>query len=538
MREEKGESMNEIQYNGFKVEYDTNVIRVIREVDLIGEKDTDIDKVTNYLEKKQKLKINWNETDCLIAYSMNGKNTEKIIKYLTELSIEEKESSISTEEATVDERMDVELEETTEKSMRELFGIKLSLPSYQRPYAWGRENIEFFWNDIRKSNEKYDYGIIVLLKNENGYYCIVDGQQRIVTISLMLCALESHEADSFINNTTLQGKSSKKNIGYNLQWLRRQSRKLSENECIELKDKILDGTVDIIVMDNLDDALKFFDRTNTTGVPLTATDILKSYHLQVLASLVKLPENAKERWKKSNFDGITSLDDINAFKGEVVRKWEGFDSWWLNKKMALMCALRMMAKSQWPGSIDDFSDIEQFRGGDNKDGVYTGLDSPIADGEFFFWYVFNFYKEYESLENEYKKGESHAARLKNLLYSRRSQEMFLMVDLYLREKYDSKSLEEQYNKVLYLVFSWLVYFCLSNDIVQFSTLRNSALEENSIFKAIVSSTSIEDCFDCYSENPCDRLIEEGRGDRVQGNGIFYLIRRELRRIYGEDDKNM
>lgn len=114
-----------------------------------------------------------------------------------------------------------------------------------------------------------------------------------------------------------------------------------------------------------------------------------------------------------------------------------------------------------------------------------------------------------------------------------------MVVLYLREKkYNPNYNDKQYNKVLDLVFSWLVYFCLYNDTVQFSTLRNSALKENSIFKAIVSSTSIEDCFDCYSENPCDRLIEEGWGERVQGDGFIYLIRRELRRIYGEDDKNM
>lgn len=539
--------MNEIQYNGFKVLYDDSIIRIDREVDWKNEKDTDIDKVTNYLEKEELLGINWDEKDCLIAYSLNEKNPEGLISRLRAFLQKKEENINHREEAAVDGRMDVELEETTEKSIRELFGIKLSLPSYQRPYAWGRENIEFFWNDIRRSKEKYDYGIIVLLKNEKGGYDIVDGQQRIVTLSLMLHALSSNEANSFINNTTLQGKSSEKNIGYNLQWLRRQSSKLSKSECIELKDKILDGTVDIIVMDNLDDALKFFDRTNTTGVPLTSTDILKSYHLQVLASLEKLPENAKERWKKSHFDGIKSFDDINAFKGEVVRKWEGLDSWWLNKKMALMCALRMMAKGQWPWSIDDISDIEQFRKGDNKDGVYNGLDSPIVDGEFFFWYVFNFYKKYESLEKEYNEGVSHASHLRNLLRNSkgkevyRAQEMFHMVVLYLREKrekYDIESLEEQYNKVLDLVFSWLVYFCLYNDTVQFSTLRNSALKENSIFKAIVSSTSIEDCFDCYSANPCDRLIEEGWENRVQGNGFIYLIRRELRRIYGEDDKNM
>lgn len=537
--------MKEKDYNGFKVVLEDNLIKVISEMkDWKEEKNSGIDDVTYYLEKDENLNRNPNAEGCLVAYETGGKNAEEIISNLPQKCEQETKQGISDEPA-VDERENVELKDAQEKSIRELFRIKLNLPSYQRPYRWGRKNIEFFWDDIKKSEGKYDFGTVVFHRRENGVYDIVDGQQRIVTLSLILRSLSSHEADSFINNTTLQGKDSEKNIGYNLQWFRRQAEKLNAEE---MKNKILEGSLDIIVMDDIDEALKFFDRTNTTGVPLTETDKLKSHHLLALSSCKSLSEEAKNRWKEENFGvPVDALDNIFEFKKGVVREWENLNPWGLNKILSIMCTLRLMAKGVYAISIDEITDIEQLRKGDNKDGKYTGLDSPISDGEFFFWYVFKVYKKYQNLEEDYKI-RKHSAFLRSLLCNHRgkavwrAQQMFDLLVLYIDEKYSlrnehQESGEKQYDKVLDLVFSWLVYYCLYYDSLQFAAIRNSALKEDSIFNAIVSSKSIVDCFDCYSENPYDRLMEEGLVGRIEGDGVKYLIRRELRRIYGKDDEN-
>lgn len=283
----------------------------------------------------------------------------KIIDNLPQ-NCEQKTEHGTSDEPAVDERETVELKDAQEKSIRELFRIKLNLPSYQRPYRWGRKNIEFFWNDIRDSKGKYDFGTAVFHRRENGVYDIVDGQQRIVTLSLILRSLSSPEADSFINNTTLQGRDSEKNIGYNLQWFRREVEKLNDDDKKEkIKKTILEGSLDIVVMDDIDEALKFFDRTNTTGVPLTATDKLKSNHLLVLSSCKTLSEKAKERWKKESFGvPVEALDNIFEFKKEVVRIWENFNSWKLNKILSIMCTLRLMVKGVYAISIDEITDIE------------------------------------------------------------------------------------------------------------------------------------------------------------------------------------
>ena len=176
----------------------------------------------------------------------------------------------------------------------------------------------------------------------------------------------------------------------------------------------------------------------------------------------------------------------------------------------------------------------------------------MADGEFFFWYVFNVNAKFDNLHKDYgeneKRKHKHAALLKSLLLNSkgkkeagRAVEMFNILVVYIDEKYGKGNPfiidGHQYNKVLDLIFSWLIYLCLYSDALQFAAIRNSALKEGSVFKAVIAGKSIEDCFDCYTEDPYERLVEEGWGERLEGNGAKYLIRRELRRIYGEDNKN-
>ena len=558
MDEEREKVIKDIVFDKFFVVYEENQIKVKSTLTKINDEDALLDSVTRCISDSPGCFLNMH-SDSFLSYWCDEKTAGSIFDELETLKIENNAIDDRPEQpeegATGDTCILRELDDSSAMTLGELLETKLNLPSYQRPYRWGRKNIEFFWHDILESAETYDYGIIVLLKKD-GDYDIVDGQQRIVTLSLMLRALSSDDADSFINNTTLQGKDSEKNIGYNLQWFRRESRKLSESESTLMIDKILNGTLDVIVMDELDDALKFFDRTNTTGVPLTPTDILKSYHLQVLSSIKELSPQAKERWKDNHFGfSPNSLDNIDEFKREVVRKWESMDPWSINGKLSQMCALRQMAEGQYAESPDYITDIEQFRKGGNKEGEYSGLDSPMADGEFFFWYVFNVNAKFDDLHKDYKvydekrkSKHQHAALLKSLLLNSkgkkevgRAVEMFNILVVYIDEKYgkgNSSIIDgHQYNKVLDLIFSWLIYHCLYSDALQFAAIRNSALKEGSVFNAVIAGMSIEDCFDCYTENPYERLVEEGWGERIEGNGAKYLIRRELRRIYGEDNKN-
>ena len=532
-------------YEKFDVKYDSEqrCIKIIsRMKSWREEENTELDDVTRSIEEKllenaDKPSVNCSYDDgCLVAYECDEAKLEEIRKELAQPRKTKSEGlplnldSVVTGENTPRPEVE-ELDVTTTRSIKELFRIKLNLPSYQRPYRWGRRNIEFFWNDIRDSKEVYDFGIAVFHRKGNGVYDIVDGQQRIVTLALIFRALSSNVADSFIADTTLQGKDSEKNIGYNLQWFRRQAGKLDANEKEEMRNKILEGRLDIVVMDSLEEALKFFDRINTTGVPLSETDILKSYHLLALESVTELTDDVKKRWKDSGFVAQDCLDDMKKFREAIVNRWEGIGTETLNGALGAVCALRMMKNGERPADMSSIGDISQFRDGDNPNAEYTGLDSPIKKGEFFFWYVFKICEEWGNFwkNDEY---DLDSARLWYLLEERgRANEFFGLIVVYLHGKFPEEIGTGKYKKLLSLVFSWLSYFCLRLGRLEFSTIRNSAMEEGSLFNAIVSSKTLDDCFDCYCENPLEKLEREGLGEYADGSGFKYRIRRELRGIY-------
>ena len=518
-----------------KIIWEDNILKVKNEIiDWRDEKDSILDAITNNLTiiAKNNTLSETNSADDIICYYCDEDTASKVLSELpTEYADKTAVSNTPQKEYVDDDRENMDIANPTEISIRDLFKIKLNLPSYQRPYRWKKKNIEFFWKDIKDSKIPYDFGIIVLLKN-NDHYDIVDGQQRIVTLSLMLRSLSSSITDSFINNATLQGKESEKHIGYNLQWFRRQAAKIEDKQ--EMIDKIINGHLDIIVMKNLDEALKFFDRMNTSGVDLIATDILKSHHLLALSgkNFALSDDRVKERWRGKGFIPDSALDDPTKFKNEIVKKWESYDPWWLNRHLATVCALRMMANGLYPNDMCNIQDIEQFRCGDKTNAEYTGLDSPISDGEFFFWYTFNLYEKCTIEKNKCEEYDPYAAKLRQLLTKNRAKEFFDILVVYIHEKFPTETTKTNFKKLLDLIFSWLIGICLYYySKVQFPTIRNDAMKEDSLFNAIVVSKSLEDCFDCNCENPLEVLDREGLGYCVDGNSN-YLIRRELRRIHG------
>lgn len=65
------------------------------------------------------------------------------------------------------------------------------IPRFQRPYSWDRTNAEDFWNDAIKENDaQYFIGNFVVYDDKTAMG-VVDGQQRLTTITLLLCALRN-----------------------------------------------------------------------------------------------------------------------------------------------------------------------------------------------------------------------------------------------------------------------------------------------------------------------------------------------------------
>lgn len=168
--------------------------------------------------------------------------------------------------------------------IEDLFNLPLSIPDYQRIYCWENKQIEMLWGSLStiKTGSPYHLGTIIL-QNRKGKYEIVDGQQRLVTLSLILWGLGYKGNipllnERFRNNDAIKHvKNAKAVVSVLLRELR---------NC-DILAAILDSlrfSVIVINGDNLDLGYTFFSNQNSKGVRLTDYDLLKAHHLRYIIS--------------------------------------------------------------------------------------------------------------------------------------------------------------------------------------------------------------------------------------------------------------
>jgi uncharacterized protein with ParB-like and HNH nuclease domain len=83
---------------------------------------------------------------------------------------------------------------TSNKTYRQLMGngLRYVIPKFQRDYTWEAEQWDDLWQDIKAllSNEDSEHymGYLVLQTSNNKEFHIIDGQQRLTTMSLLILA--------------------------------------------------------------------------------------------------------------------------------------------------------------------------------------------------------------------------------------------------------------------------------------------------------------------------------------------------------------
>ena len=81
--------------------------------------------------------------------------------------------------------------------------FKLTVPPYQRNYAWEEENYADLWTDILETfndnGEEYFLGSVVLDNSTAPNFTLIDGQQRVTTTTILICALKWHLLSNNLN---------------------------------------------------------------------------------------------------------------------------------------------------------------------------------------------------------------------------------------------------------------------------------------------------------------------------------------------------
>ncbi len=197
---------------------------------------------------------------------------------------------------------------------------QLVIPIYQRVYSWEKEQCKELWDDIIKvgGNDKMDGHFIgsilyVLdgITHSNNALLIIDGQQRLTTITLLLTALRDHWSDKhkeienhYLINSDKDGdkkfrlilsESDKDTLLSLIDKDRRNpsepSSKIVENfklfeewvsKNTDKLETIFKGLeklmiVEIALEKGKDDPQLIFESMNSKGIELTQTDLIRNY---------------------------------------------------------------------------------------------------------------------------------------------------------------------------------------------------------------------------------------------------------------------
>lgn len=205
------------------------------------------------------------------------------------------------------------------KNIEELFNLPLSIPDYQRIYCWDDKRITNLWNNlVEMPNSEYHMGAIIL-HHSGDKYDIIDGQQRLVTLTLILQVIGNESSPLLKEKFGL--KEARENVANSKYVINRLKEKCEINPTT-LKDKIEKylqfSVLELSETANLDLAYTFFSNQNSRGVPLSDYDILKAHHLRYLA----VPEQAEHLAQK--WDALSQEKHIEEVMGVHLfrlRKW-------------------------------------------------------------------------------------------------------------------------------------------------------------------------------------------------------------------------
>ncbi|TYS69751.1 DUF262 domain-containing protein [Sutcliffiella horikoshii] len=219
------------------------------------------------------------------------------------------------------------------KSISDVLQIEsLKIPEYQRPYKWERRHIRNLFYDIREAIDRniseYRIGSIILHNKDNENIDVVDGQQRLISISLfMYCVGEDNLPDGASNllNGSYVGISrlhAKENYD---EW-RFLCGLISKEEVDVISNFMMNHCkVSVIEMPSecLSEAFQLFDSQNNRGKALEPHDLLKAYHLRAIKDE---SEQTVENWEKYVDDKELKLSDLFDKHLFRIRRWINGDT--------------------------------------------------------------------------------------------------------------------------------------------------------------------------------------------------------------------
>lgn len=283
-------------------------------------------------------------------------------------------------------------------SVKELLSKEITIPDYQRPYKWTQRNVIELLDDIMKAihdsrnhtDFKYRIGTVILFRRDEKNYEVVDGQQRLITLTLICKALDVQSSLSLMD-TCFISKVSQKNIQDNYSAIKNWMR-YHENEkkdVLNSFESILQFVV--IGVRNISEAFQLFDSQNHRGKPLDPHALLKAYHLREMKDSPYEMALTVNKWEDRDPQAIKELFNSYLYP---IWKWS-----------KLLDAIPFTAKEidVYKGIIEKSSYSYAKRA--LKASPCFQVTEPFTAGKDFFEFVDHYLNLLETIKNELQSNE-------------------------------------------------------------------------------------------------------------------------------------
>lgn len=199
-------------------------------------------------------------------------------------------------------------------TLSEVMDLNLSLPDYQREYCWEDKNIIDLWHNLKNIQEgkPFHLGTIILHDFKNKYD-IIDGQQRLITLSIILLALGYKKYLPLLTASydSTDAQEHIANCKYLVQTFVSKEKNIAE--LVNVLSKNISFSVLMVNEANLDLAYTFFSNQNSKGVPLSDFDLLKAHHLRFV------PNDGQAEHMAVKWNRLTMLPNIYKEKNALHR---------------------------------------------------------------------------------------------------------------------------------------------------------------------------------------------------------------------------
>ena len=410
----------------------------------------------------------------------------------------------------------------------DLLNEDLTIPPYQRPYSWEPVTALQLFDDIREAftpdgatadtdqvqGPSYVLGAIILhVDDESDQTHVVDGQQRLLTLTMLLDLLDGA---SQLDHTAglMEGEDAQSPIVQVRTALAARVRHMEEMP--ESVAEFVRGNCELIrvATDDPDEAFRVFDSQNYRGKSLLPHDLLKAYHLREMRgeseamreALVEVWQSVPDaeldrlfstylwrikRWTRGLSAPAFATRHIGAFKGLTVKSASTPAA---RYHLAAQAAVPMLAAwAEQSSQSDRTADRTRFQ-----------IDAPVIAGKPFFEMVTFMLAELRRLRCEgfdeqyldqgkerswgaFASSDDESRELSSRARYRYVSELYLAALLYYTNKFGDTEIHETRHRL----FKWAFSLRTQYQRLQLTTVNNYASSLGDGQSAFVLLRSVE-----------------------------------------------